>query len=219
MTTPADCILDRTGFPYLPLPSTRLAIGLLPVTKAQVEVYLADPAGPGDDWYAELLAVGPRAGWRSPAQAPATEYVLTGVLPPEVEQFCGWLGAGYRLPNVPEWRAGDRTVAALPPDWFRELADTLPARGGHPAATGLLRRFADAGRETAPERTLFRDGVLEWVTKPGGPPGGLGRPPAGKAGKMIIDPQSFDPVVSLRPGRNPLFGVRLVRTVSPGARP
>lgn len=214
MIAPEDCLLDRTGFPYIRLPGIRTAVAVLPITKAQVELWLAESQGPGDDWYAELLAQNPRLGWRSTRAGPDTELFLSGCLTEEVERFAAWLGTGFRLPNLGEWRVADRTCGQCDPTWTGRLADYLKQHGGHPAAIGILRRLQQNRKTDSRDQCLFHDGFLEWVTKPGGSPGGLGRPPRERTGGMILDPQAFDPVVAIRTGRNPLFSARLAYSLS-----
>jgi hypothetical protein len=207
--TPVAWVYDRTGFPYLPVPGHGFAVAVLPVTKAQAEVWLADPAGPGDDWYAEVLAVGPRAAWRPPGRVTPWHLLLTGVLPEEAARLAAWLGPEYRLPEPAEWRVADRALSALYP---QDLFDP----GGHPAVAGVVGKLRELGRTTAAELTLLAGGVLEWVARPTGPPGGLGRPAKELAANLILDPQGFDPVTLIRPGRHPAFGVRLVLDLGPG---
>lgn len=216
MIRPSDCVLDRTGFPYLPLPEGKTAVGVLPVTKAQAEVWLGDPNGPGDEWYAEVLGVSPRVGWRVPGSIAIRQLFLSGITTAEVERMAHWFGEGIRLPTLAEWREADRLAAPLSVEWYRELLDDLAHRDTHPAAVGVLRRLLES-RKSGRAIALFQDGFLDWVTRPGGPAGGLGRPPASLAGTMILDPQSFDPVVSLRSGRNPLFAARLVLPLGGGS--
>jgi hypothetical protein len=198
---------DRTGFPYLEVPGEDYAVALFPVMKVQAEVWLGDPAGPGDDWYAGVLEVSPRIGWRTPGPVPLWHLMLTGVEPDEVGRFAGWLGRGYRLPTAAEWRAGDRALSAVAVD---ELARVAGHEDAHPAVSGLLRRLHSSKRRTAAELSLLDGGVLEWVMRPGLAPGGLGRPAADVPARVILDPQAFDPVTLLRPGRHPAFGARLV---------
>ena len=205
--------LDRTGFPYLAVPGEGFAVALFPVMKVQAEVWLGDPTGPGDDWYAEVLAVSPRIGWRTPGPVPLWHLVLTGVEPEEVSRFAGWLGGGHRLPDAEEWRGGDRALGELEPE---ELVRAAGVEGVHPAVSGLLRRLHSAKRRATAELSLLDGGVLEWVGRPGQPPGGLGRPAADVPARVILDPQAFDPVRLLRPGRHPAFGARLVCPLEEG---
>ena len=211
-------LFDRTGFPYLVVPEAEVAVALLPVTKAQAEVWLGDSSGPGDDWYAEVLAVGPRAGWRVAGKAPLWHLLLTGIHPAEAERLAAWLGPGYRLPTAAEWRAADRTLSALSADHVSALTDSIESGKGHPAAAGILRRQWQAKRRTTAQLALLEDGVLEWVARPTPPHGALGRPAADLPAKLILDPQAFDPVTLISPGRHPAFGARLVRALKPGGR-
>lgn len=211
-------LLDRTGFPYLAVPEAGVAVALLPVTKAQAEVWVGDPAGPGDEWYAGVLAVSPRAGWRVAGKFPLWHLLLTGVHPDEVERFAAWLGTGYRLPTAAEWRAADRAVAALAPHHVTALMASVESGKGSPAVAGVLRRQWQANRRTAGQLALLEDGVLEWVSRATPPHGALGRPAADLPARLILDPQAFDPVTLVSPGRHPGFGARLVRALEPGGR-
>lgn len=225
-------LFDRTGFPYLAVPGAEVAVALLPVTKAQAEAWLGDPAGPGDEWYADVLAVSPRVGWRvsrPPAPRPTSRsrnertthlwhLLLTGVHPAEAERLAAWLGRGYRLPTATEWRAADRAVAALSADHVTALVSSIESGKGHPAVAGILRRQWQANRRTAAQLALLEDGVLEWVARPTPPHGALGRPADDLPARLILDPQAFDPVTLIAPGRHPAFGARLVRALHPGGR-
>jgi len=207
--TPTSWLFDRTGFAYYPVPAARIAVAVLPLTKAQIELWLADPEGPGDDWYADLLKVGPRFGWRATGRLTVSQLLLTGLNPEEAGFFAAWLGDGYRLPMTAEWRASDRALGSLPVANLQALINDSRL---HPAAAGIMRRLAEAGRKTSPGLSLLEGGVLEWVARPTPPHGGLGRPPSDpSAPRLILDPQAFDPVTLIRPGRYSAFGARLVR--------
>lgn len=204
-------VFDRFGFPYLPVPGRSFAVSLLPVTRAQAELWLGDPHGPGDDWYAEVLAASPRGSWRTPGRVPVPQLLFTGLLPADASRFAAWYGPEYRPPTATEWRAGDSALSVLPPEELSWLVASVESGNGHPAAAGLVRKLAETGRRTARELCLLRGGVLEWLTMPTAKPGALGRPAAELAGNLILDPQAFDPVSPIRLAREPLFGMRLIR--------
>jgi len=100
-----DCCFDRTGFPYIELKDPALAVSLLPLTKLQFEYYLADLTPQGDNWYEELLTLNPRVSPQRFTPEQRERLFLTGLLPAEAEAYAAWLGDGYRLPTVAEWRA------------------------------------------------------------------------------------------------------------------
>ena len=216
-TTHPRWLFDRTGFPYLPVPQVGIAVGVLPITKAQAELHLADPAGPGDDWYAEVIDIGPRMGWRVPGPCVPWHLLLTGISVEEASRFAAWVGPGYRLPDLREWRAADRALSALGPAQVDQLADRIDGGDGHPAAAGIIHKLRESGRRTAAALTLVDGGVLEWVTRPYLKPGGLGRPAPDLPGNLILDPQVHEPVVRLIAGRYAAFGCRLVRPLALGA--
>jgi hypothetical protein len=208
-------LIDRFGFPYLPVPGQTFAFALLPITRVQAELWLGDPAGPGDDWYAEMLTISPRASWRTPGRIAIPQLLFSGILPEDALRFAMLMGPEYRLPTPTEWRQGDRALSAIPPEEFSWLLTSLESGNGHPSVTGLIRKFAENGRKTVRDLTLLRAGILEWVTLAGKKPGALGRPSEELTESLILDPQKFDPVVPIVPTREPLFGARLIRDLSP----
>lgn len=207
--------MDRFGFPYLPIAGQSFAVSLLPITRAQAELWLGDPAGPGDDWYAELLAHSPRGSRHAPGPADIPRLLFTGLLPEDAHRFAMWMGPAYRLPTPSEWRAGDIVLSSLTSSEFTWLLTSLESGNGHAAVPGLVRKLADGKRKTARELCLLKGGVLEWVTMPGNTPGALGRPTTALSDTLILDPQKFDPVVPIVPRREPLFGARLIRQLDP----
>lgn len=152
---------DRLGFPLLRLPRRSFRFHLLPVTKAQFEQYLAEPGGWGDAWYADILAVAPRASWRSFRPEDRERVFMTGVLPDEAMRYALWMGPAFDLPNEAEWR-----------DTFRELnrsAATLAdidRRGWSPIALQIADSICDQlGTDRLADVALLRQrmGLVEWT--------------------------------------------------------
>lgn len=204
-------VLDKTDFPYLALPAAGLAVGLLPVCKAQFEFYLGDPTGPGRPWYEAVLAVSPRASWRHPQSERVEELFLTGVLPEEAEQFACWIGPEFRLPGADDWRAADRELARTCD--VEELCRVADDPRVHPAARAVLRQLTRGTRPKSwREPTLLENGLLEWVGLPAGGHGLYGRPrPA--LFKLLLNPQIHSPSRPRSLTRHRAFGFRLVRTL------
>lgn len=199
-----DCCFDCTGFPYVELKDPALAVSLLPLTKLQFEAYLADLTPQGDRWYEELLALNPRVSPQRFTPEQRERLFLTGPLPAEVEAYAAWLGEGYRLPTVTEWRASYRRFQATA---FTPLAAS-PAAGGRAAA--LLRRLEQQVRpQTLLDFSLMRGGVVEWARDRNAWVG-LGAPQP-RFQPNLWNPLS-DTVPPIRPNqRLAFFGARLVK--------
>lgn len=119
---------DRTGFPLVAIPGLGMEVHLLPVTKVQFERFLAEPDAFGDTWYEEALALNPRVPSRQFTAKNRERLFLTGILPEEALAFAKWLGAGFDLPTVTEWREIHKAFAAeLAP--LRSLSEFLSQRG------------------------------------------------------------------------------------------
>lgn len=103
---------DRTGFPLIAIPAARVAVHLLPVTKVQFEYFLAEPNPYGDTWYEEVLALNPRIAYCHCTAETQEQLFLTGILPEETLAFARWMGEGFDLPTVAEWRSIYTTLAA-----------------------------------------------------------------------------------------------------------
>ena len=193
---------DRTGFPYLHLEG--LAVAVLPVTKVGFERFLADPAGPGEDWYAELLAANPRTSWRTPNGRDEGLF-LTGVTPDETQTFLRWLGPTYRLPTAVEWRSMDASIGSEPlDDVWTAMSESrvvcLPART-------LIGAHVNARR-----RMRLDGGVMEWVTTFRHKHGGFGRPRP-EFFHVLLNPRIHEPVQPIGAGRHAAFGFRAVRPI------
>ena len=212
---PSRWHFDRTGFPYFALPGSDSAMSLWPITKTQLELWLAEPDGPGDDWYLELLRQTPRGSWRVRKSQATWQWFFTAGLATEFSRFASWLGPGYRLPDASEWRAADRLLRQSPGEQLTNLEKIIASWPRCPAQ-GLAQGLWQSGRTTWPQLSLHDAGLLEWVTRPHGEPGGLGRPMRELPIQLILDPQAFEPVTLLRTERHPAFGARLIYSPSRG---
>lgn len=100
-------LFDITGFPLIRRDDWDYAIGLFPVSKYQFEHFMAEQ-GPSvgiytDEWYKDLLHLNPRSTWKRYDERP-WEMFLTGISPADIKPFLDYLGQGFRLPKVEEWR-------------------------------------------------------------------------------------------------------------------
>jgi len=198
---------DHTGFPLIAVPEAGIEMQLLPVAKVQFERFLAGPDGLGDIWYEAALAVHARVSWRSFSDEDRERLFLGGVLPAEGARFAAWMGRGFDLPTLAEWRAACR---ALPAEVLTSAK--LAALRSHlgPVACAVLDRLLDQLQpSTLLGLSLMRGGLVEWV-RDGRAFCGLGSP------RPEFCPNVWDPfsdmVRPIRPAdRLPYFGFRLVR--------
>jgi len=202
---------DRTGYPLLELPQVGWAVQLWPVTKVQYERFLAEPTGPGDEWYETLLTISPRVSILNGNEKNYESLFLGGILPEEAVSFARWLGPGFELPKQSDWRIVDQTLTdeKLAEEDVTALRDEAQL---HPQARKLLDwRLKQFQPTTWGQLAVLRDGMLEWVALKDGRFGGLGstRP---KFLAAIVNPQRDEPVTPVRPEeRKPYFGFRLLR--------
>jgi hypothetical protein len=203
MRSSADC----TGFPLIEVPEAGVEVQLLPATKVQLEQFLAGRNAPGDTWYETLLSVHPRVSWRRFGAEDREQLLVGGILPDEALRFAAWMGRGFDLPTVEEWRAVCRTLP-------REILTsakvlTLQSHSTSIAHTILDRILDQLRPATLLDLSLMRGGLVEWV-RDGGTWSGLGCP------RPAFWPNVWDPLAdAVRPinlaGRLPYFGFRLVR--------
>lgn len=200
---------DRTGFPVLELSKLRLAVHLWPVCKPQFERYLAEPNGPGDTWYEQLLAVWPRASLLNLDSQTYESALIGGIQPAEAQAFAKWLGVGFNLPTTDTWRSVDRALAASPLT-ESDVASLRSDRNLHRTAGRMLELVLQLSPQNWGQLALLRGGMLEWVSSGPKTFGGLGVPRL-QFYSMIMNPQRDRPVQPLRNGRHKFFGFRLVR--------
>ncbi|MBN1891079.1 MAG: SUMF1/EgtB/PvdO family nonheme iron enzyme [Thermoflexales bacterium] len=189
---------DKTGFPLLFIPDLAIEVHLLPVSKAQFERFIAEQLG---------------GQWAGTSEAAAStgereDLFMTGVLPEEALAFARWLGEGFDLPSLDEWRAIYRALERQP------LALGQPALqlAGGPAKTILEQLVRQVQSGSLLDLALMRGGVLEWVRQGEGNWLGRGQP------RHIFLPNLFNPLSErddqIRPvqlKRSRYFGFRLIR--------
>lgn len=210
--------IDRTGFPFIG--GGGLLVHLLPVTKVQFERFLAEspPHSPyGDTWYETVLQINPRVSYRHFTAENREGIFITGILPEEALGFARWLGEGFRLPSLHEWRMVYQ--ALLQRDMVeRKLLQQLLSACGEQARTILEKLVAHptpakarSGQIRWLDLALMHHGLVEWV-KDNSKYIGLGSPRP-QFYSNLWNPL-VDEVAPLRPGeRLAYFGFRLVRPV------
>jgi hypothetical protein len=196
---------DRTNFPLLAIEEVGVEIQLLPVTKQQFEQFLAESGAVEPAHYQEMLALQPIPPLDDPSLDQRERLFVTGILPNETKAYSRWLGEGFDLPTVKEWRAVYRVLkrTSLP---RHHLATEL---GDSPAAPILARLIQQLPSHLLLDICLMRGGLVEWV-KQGRSWLGLGEP------RPHFHPNLWDPLTHeikpLRPQeRLPYFGFRLIR--------
>lgn len=197
---------DRTGFPLVTVAEGRIQAHLLPVTKVQCERFLAEPNAFDDTWYEGVLALNPRLSVHRLTNETREQAFLTGLLAEEALAFARWLGDGFDLPTIEEWRMLCRELEHQPVPGLMG-ADMTPA-----CAVLLERLKVQLRPRSLLDLSLLRGGVVEWVRK-GKDCLGLGAP------RQEFHPNLWDPLTDevrpLRPQeRVPFFGCRLVRRLS-----
>lgn len=177
---------DRTGFPLARVPEAGVEVHLLPVTKVQVEQFIAEPNRYGDRWYEQVLAVSPRVSYRKFGIRNREGVFATGLLCDEAHAFARWLGGDFRLLSVDQWRA---VHAALAGTTIRD--DQWEALRAHchgtPAGVILDRLGGQLTHRSWVALSLMVDGVVEWVLD-GDTPVGLGKP------RPEFHPNLWDPM-------------------------
>jgi hypothetical protein len=193
----------------LSLPEMRLAVHMLPVTKVQLERFLAEPNDYSDAWYDEVLRQNPRVSYRRFTDEDREGVFATCVLPEEAQRFATWMGEDFDLPTVEEWRSVYAALDAYPRS-FAELPAAFPRHVGRQAAVILERLHLQLRSPTLLDLSLMRGGVIEWARK-GGEWVGLGMPRPAFQKHLWGDPL-LEEVQPIRVNeRIPYFGFRLVR--------
>jgi hypothetical protein len=185
-----------------------MEVQLLPVTKVQFECFLAEPNDFGDSWYEGILTLNPRVSYRRFTSKDRERLFVTGVLPEEALAFARWMGKGFDVPTVAEWRALYARLTAETA-LSRPLIDVLSQQGSQPARIVIEELLSQLRAHSLLDLSLMRGGVVEWVWQRDTWVG-LGAPRA-EFHANLWDPLS-DVVRPIRPEERVFyFGFRLVR--------
>lgn len=159
------------GLPLLRIPSLKLSLQIIPVTKIQFEYFLCDQPDPdfSESVYNEMLSLNPRI---SPNQISADNYwkiFLTGIKPQEAQKFASWLGDSYQIPTKEEWGKIYNALNKVKDVEFytRILSDY---HGPERVKNVLIKLKGitqnSSGNYGLTETLLMRNGVMEWVARP-----------------------------------------------------
>ena len=196
---------DRTGFPLIAVEEAGVEVHLLPITKIQFHHFVVAPTLVNEARYQEMLAVTPATTPQGFTAASREQLFVSGVLPEEAIAFARWLGEGFDLPTVKEWRDVLAAMRRTPPPRRNLLVEAVegPARV-------ILKKFKEQLHiRSMADFALMRGGLVEWV-RGDKELVGLGLP------RPEFHPNLWDPLVNeIKPihldERVPYFGFRLVR--------
>jgi hypothetical protein len=196
---------DKTNFPLAVVEDAGVEVHLLPVTKIQFEQYANETGAVNRSRYEDMLALNPAVEPDKFRPEERERLFATGVLPREALDFARWLGDGYDLPTVKEWRAVLAALRRTPVPRQAQVTDVLSE-----TTLTIIQRLAEQIHiRSMLDFSLMREGLVEWVWQ-GKALVGLGAP------RPEFHPNLWDPLVNeIKPihldQRVPYFGFRLVR--------
>jgi hypothetical protein len=188
--------LDKTNYPLIWVEGIQAHLHVLPVTKVQFEQYLVDPKAIYDGrFYLEAVSLNPRT---SPIGLTGDNYwqaFVTGVTVEECSGFASWLGAGYGLPDIDEWKEAYRFLSSLRAD---ALYSELVSSGvglAKPARITLERITQELSPTSAADLCLLNNAIAEWARTADGksPWQGVGTPNP-RFSPRLVDPERSQPV-------------------------
>jgi hypothetical protein len=196
---------DRTGFPLVEADGIG-SFNLWPITKLQFERFISETNKYGDYWYEAALELNPRISCRHLGKKDYEHFFMTGILPGEALDFARWLGDGFDIPTIEEWR-----------EFMLRLEDekTLNVPVGELSARALtIQQRLSSFLNTPLKFALMEDGLVEWV-RDDGKYVGLGSP------RSSFHPNAWNPLSDrikvLNTGERLFyFGFRLVRRYGSG---
>lgn len=196
---------DRTNFPIAIVEEAAVEVQLLPVTKVQFEDFVTAPTLVNEERYQEMLALNPAVSPEAFTKDNREQLFVSGILPEEAIAFAHWLGEGFDLPTVKEWRAVLAAFRRVPEPRHNLLTDLVEGGAGV-----ILKEISEQLHiRTLADYTLMRGGLVEWVRQDEDLVG-LGVP------RPEFHPNLWDPLTNIiKPirldERVPYFGFRLVR--------
>jgi formylglycine-generating enzyme required for sulfatase activity len=114
---------DRTGFPLVVVEEAGVEIQLLPVTKWQFAQFMAEAKTELQEAYQEMLTLNPAAAHEHFSDREREQLFVSGILPEEALAFARWLGEGFDLPTLKEWRAVYAALRREPPPRHHQIQD------------------------------------------------------------------------------------------------
>lgn len=196
---------DKTNFPLVVVEGVGVEMHILPVTKIQFERFIAETGAIKYKQYKSMRALNPSIGVDHFTAENREQLFVTGVLPEEALNFARWLGEGYDLPTVEEWRKLLTALRREPPPRQHQLTDLIEA----PSDTILEKLETQIHIRTMLDYTLMQGGLVEWVWQDKNLVGlGVPRP---KFHANLWNPL-VNVVKPIKPDqRIPYFGFRLIR--------
>ncbi len=196
---------DKTGFPLLVLEGMGVEMHLLPITKRQYEQYLAKAGWGARALYKKMLALNPAVAPADFGLTNRERLFVSGILPQEALAFARWLGPGFDLPTVAEWRQIYTLLQRMMLPQHNLTADVVKGEAGLVLQT-LLSQLDPL---VMLDLSLMRGGLVEW-TRQEGTWVGMGSPRPHFQSNLWNPPD--DIITPLQPDeRLPYFGFRLLR--------
>lgn len=197
---------DRTNFPLVTVPGMAVQVHLLPVTKVQFERFIAEADNDlGSSWYNQVLALNPRVSYRRFAAQDRERLFITGVLPDEALAFAQWMGPGFSLPTLEEWRSIYCRLDEMPISSQRESLCSVTG----PARIIIDKLLPPYQEGSLLDLSLMTGGVMEWVQQKNGNWVGVGRPRSSFFSNLF-DPLSVEAEPIGMEERLHYFGFRLL---------
>ena len=196
---------DRTNFPIIAVEGLGIEIHLLPITKWQFERFLDESKVVKQTAYQEMLALNPAISFMNFNHDKIEQLFITGILPTEIWAFAQWLGEGFDIPTLEEWRAIHRALKKTPLPRYslsEELVDG-------PAEKIIDQLIDQVHTQVMVDLTLMPRGLVEWVRQ-GENLVGVGAPRP-QFHPNLWDSFSHEITPIDLSQRLPYFGFRLVR--------
>ncbi|MFQ6055144.1 MAG: SUMF1/EgtB/PvdO family nonheme iron enzyme [Methanosarcinales archaeon] len=149
--------LDKTGFPLIVSKEIGVAFHLIPITKVQFEEFISETNKYGDEWYETILSINPRVSYKLFDIENYEHIFITGILPEEALEFAKWLGKGFDLPTVKEWRQIYLLLQSLSPLPLSYNYNILSYK-----ADKILKKLNKLFEKNL-NMTLMEEGIVEWV--------------------------------------------------------
>ncbi len=132
---------------------------LLPITKVQFAQFMDDSKAVSEANYQEMLALNPSISPQNFIANEREQLFVSGILPKEALAFARWLGEGYDLPTVKEWRAIYAVLRREPPPRHHQMHEFAEAV----AATILDQLDDQIHVRSLRDFSLMEGGLVEWV--------------------------------------------------------